>query len=465
MSLYNLMARHLMAPTLDMVRGCKSMACLAELEQSQWWAPDKIEELQRERLQRTIQHAYSHVPYYRQVMQEQGIKPGSIRSVLDLVNLPVLTKAIVRNRIDDMVADDVAQGDLLRSRTGGSTGSPLAFFTTKHDWYSHGRSRGLLAMEWAGVALGDRVVSFSSGFGAPSPLERRIEPLSLLFRRATKVRLSTMSVDGCDDVVRLLHRTKPKALAAYPSTLNLLATHIRDSGRPAPPLRAILTGGEQVFDDQRTAIREVFGLEPYSRYGSHENYLLATECEQHTGMHVFAQDLVLEVVDEEGSPVAPGSEGRILITNLHARGMPFIRYDTGDVGSYATSPCTCGRGMPLLDRLSGRRCDTIYTRSGARIAGTGVGMSRFALLGASQFQLVQEDMDHLTARLVVSGSLTSEEQVSIRQRAVDILRRSLGPDIDISVELVDHIELSPAGKYVPIISKVDPNSCLRRTAR
>jgi phenylacetate-CoA ligase len=308
-------------------------------------------------------------------------------------------------------------------------------------------------------------VSFSAGFGAPTPLERRIEPLSLRFRRATKIRLLSLSHEALDDVVRLLHRTKPGALAAYPSTLTLLAAHIRDSGRPAPPLHAILTGGEQVFDHQRTAIHEVFGVEPYSRYGSHENYLMATECDQHTGMHVFAQDLVLEVVDENGSQVAPGSEGRILITNLHARGMPFIRYDTGDVGSYAVSSCSCGRSMPLLDRLSGRRCDTIYTRSGARIAGTGVGMSRFALLGASQLQLVQEDMDHLTARLVVASTLTAEERADVRQEAVAILRRSLGPDIDISVEFVDHIEPSPAGKYVPVISKVDPDSWLRRTSQ
>ncbi len=292
--------------------------------------------------------------------------------------------------------------------------------------------------------------------------ERRIRPVSLRLRRATQIRVGSQSKDALDDVVRLLHRIRPKALAAYPSTLSLVASHIRDSGHPAPQLHAILTGGEQVFDHQRSLLNDVFGVQPYSRYGSHENYLMATECGAHSGLHVFAQDHVLEIVDECGYPVAPGVEGRVVVTNLHARGMPFIRYDTGDIGSYTVAPCSCGRGMPLLDLKSGRRCDTIYTRSGARFAGTGIGISRFALLGASQFQLVQEDLDHLTVRLVMPGATTGEAQRTARRGVDEIVRRTIGPEMDISVEFVDRIEPSPAGKYVPVISKVDPDSWLKR---
>ena len=465
MGAYNVLARRVMAPTLDAIRGCHCMSSLAELEASQWWPLVRIEALQTERLVRAIEHAYAHVPYYRLVMQERGISPGDIRTVPDLAKLPVLTKALVRSHMKKLIADDVAPGDLMRSQTGGSTGSPLVFFTAKRDRYSYGHARGLLAVEWAGVALGDKVATLvQHQVSAPTRLERILKPLSAMFRRNIRVPLASLSDENLDSVVRLLRDIKPRALAAYPSTLALVAGYIRDSGRPAPALHAVLTGGEQIFEHQRTLVRDVFGLEPYSRYGTHENFLLATECEAHVGMHVFAQDLVLEIVDDDGSPVCPGTEGRVLVTNLHARGMPFIRYDTGDVGSYAVAPCPCGRRMPLLDLLSGRRCDTIYTRSGGRIVGNGIERDGFALLGVTQLQYVQEDLDHFTARFVVPGVSTTEAQDTFHLRAMDILRRNLGPDISITVELVERIEPSPAGKYVPVISKVDPNSWLNRTA-
>lgn len=462
MSLYNVLARRVMAPTLDFVRGCSCMSALAALEDSQWWPLERIAALQQARLQETILHAYSHVPYYHTLMRERGITPGDIGTVSDLTKLPVLTKDVVRNNFDDLTADDAVPGDLVRSRTGGSTGNPLVFLTTRQDWYGTGQARGLLAMEWAGVRLGDRTVAFSSGFGAPTAFERRIRPLSSRLRRATTIPLSSLSTDGIDGVVRLLRRISPRAIEAYPSVLALMASHIRDSGQDAPKVHVVLTGGEQMFADQRALIREAFGREPFSRYGSHENYLMGAECDAHSGFHVFTQDLVLETVDDDGVPVALGVEGRVLITNLHARGMPFIRYDTGDVGAYSTVPCSCGRGMPLLDSLSGRRCDTIYTRSGKRVSGTGVGLSRFAPLGATELQLVQEDIDHLTVRLVIPGAKSVEAQNAARQGSREILRRSLGTDIEIAVDLVNRVGLSPAGKHVPVVSKVDPNSWLKR---
>ncbi len=463
MEVYSALASRLMAPALDAIRGCHCISSLGELQTSQWWRAEMIEALQRERLIQTIRHAYSHVPYYRRVMQERGIRPDDIRTVSDLVRLPVLTKPIVRSQADWLVSDNVARKALIRSGTGGSTGSPLSFFITKHDRYSYGQARGLLAMEWAGISLGDKVVTLSAHYQAfPTRLERTVRPLSALFRRETRIPVTSLTKENLDAVVWLLERKKPKAIAGYPSVLALIAGHIRDSGRPAPALHAVLTGGEQVFEHQRALIRDVFSVEPYSRYGTRENSLLATECEAHVGMHVFAQDLVLEIVDGNDQPVSPGTEGRVLVTNLHARGMPFIRYDTGDVGSYAVDPCPCGRNMPLLDRLSGRRCDTIYTRSGARIVGNGIERDGFASLGVTQLQYVQEDLDHFAARFVVPSASTIDAQHRFRVKAEGMLRQSLGPDIGIVIEIVDYIERSPAGKYVPVISKVDPDSWLNR---
>lgn len=462
MDVYNRLARTIMIPVVDAIRGTHVAAYLEDLEETQWWCAEDIKELQSRRLQGAITHAYDHVAYYRRIMDERGLSPADISCAADLTKLPMLTKALVRANFDELTADNIPKRKLLIARTGGSTGSPLVFYKTGDDWFAHGRARGLLAMQWAGVDVADRVASFPTAFGWPNARERFLAPLSRRFRRAVEFDARDISDETLPSIVQTLRRTRPRAIAAYPSVLALLASYIKDSGQSAPDLHAILTGGEQMFEHQRALVREVFNREPFSRYGSHENSLLGTECDKHSGFHMFAQDLVIEIVDDDAQPVAVGDDGHVLVTNLHARGMPFIRYDTGDIGAWATEPCACGRAMPLLSRLTGRTCDIIYTPSGKRVTGTSVGMSRFALLGVTALQIVQETLDELTARVVIPSDVLPEQVVRVRRGIEDILHRSLGDDMRITVEFVNRIEPTAAGKYVPVVSRVSPDSWLNR---
>jgi phenylacetate-CoA ligase len=454
MTAYNVLARHVLAPTLDVIRGTHVMRCLRELERSQWYSPKAIEELQSDRLQQTIVHAYEHVPYYRQLLKERSLTPKDIVEASDLAKLPVLTKDLVRANLQDLVADNYSPHRLLTSRTGGSTGNPLVFYTTHEDWFTHGRTRGLLAMEWADVYMGDKVATFPSTFGRPTRKERALQPVIRHFQRTVIIGENGISEDTLPEIIKSVTRSSPRAIAAYPSTLALLARHIRDSGVPAPYVHAVLTGGEQILDDQRTLIRDVFGKEPFSRYGSHENALLGTECEQHSGFHMFAQDLAIEIADDEGTPMPPGNTGHVLVTNLRARGMPFIRYDTGDIGAWAAERCPCGRGMPLLSGLVGRSCDFILTPSGKQVSGTAVGLSRMAPLGVSGVQIIQEELASITVRLVLPFQACDENKRTVCRGVEDILHHTLGDDMRIDITFVDHIEPTPAGKYVPVVSKL-----------
>ena len=317
-------------------------------------------------------------------------------------------------------------------------------------------------MEWADVYMGDRIASFPSTFGRPTRKEQLLQPIIRHFQRALTIGVDGISEDTLPGIIESIARVRPRAIAAYPSTLALLAQHIRDSGVTAPCVHSILTGGEQIFERQRTLIRDVFGKEPFSRYGSHENALLGTECEQHSGFHMFAQDLVIEVVDDTGTPVLPGHKGHVLVTNLHARGMPFIRYDTGDIGAWASEPCSCGRGMPLLSGLVGRSCDFILTPSGKQVSGTAVGLARMALLGVSGVQILQEQLSCVTVRLVLPYQAGDEDMQRVRRGVEDILHRSLGDDMRIDVEFVERIEPTPAGKHVPVVSKLTSRRAMER---
>ena len=279
------------------------MQCLRELEGSQWWPLERIQQLQSERLQRLIHHSYENVPYYRRLMDAGGLSPGRIRTAADLSLLPILTKADVREYRSDLLAEGFPRRELLEGRTGGSTGEPLVFYSSRESRSSRGIARTLRALEWAGTYPGDPSVVV---------MRRRYSDSfwSAQFRRAVRL-LSRTAFEDCADfsdsslpfVVWRISGLRPRLLTGYPSALCIIAEFIRDSGIPSPDVKAIVVGGEALFDEQRSLLRDVFGCEPLSAYSSYENFDIAMECNAHAGLHVAAEDLVVEIVDDAGRPV------------------------------------------------------------------------------------------------------------------------------------------------------------------
>jgi len=215
-----------------------------------------------------------------------------------------------------------------------------------------------------------------------------------------------------------------------------------------------VTAGEQLFDWQRVMIRDVFGSEPFSKYSSFENYEIAMECDAHAGLHVAAEDLIVEVVDDEGRPLEPGHLGRVLVTNLHEHGMPLIRYDTADESSVVDSACPCGRTLPRLSAVIGRACDVVYTPSGKRLSANSLDSSGLVPLGVRQFQMVQERIDHVVVRVVPGASPAVGDTGAVVAEVKAQFSTWLGGDVEVDVAIVDHIEPTAAGKHLYLISNV-----------
>ncbi len=430
------------------------MRSFRELEKTQWWSQERIDRLQSERLQRLVHYAYAQVPYYRRVMDELGVHPESITSPSDLSLLPVLTKADVRAHSRELLAEEFPRRELLLGQTGGSTGTPLTFYSSRQARWSHGTGRSLRALTWAGVYPGDTTVMIAKRH-RPGPV--RTAPLTRivsLVTRETMEDCTYLSDATLPEVVQRLARRRPRALRGYASAICIIADFIRESGMSAPEAGAIVVGGEQLFDEQRALLREAFGLEPFSKYSSFENYDIAMECESHSGMHIAAEDLIVEIVDDEGHPVPPGNEGRLVVTNLHEYGMPLIRYDTDDQSSFATGYCGCGRSLPRLRAVTGKTGNTIYTTSGRRISPLALRSSSLAGLGIRQFQFVQNQIDQVTVKIVPETSLDQDACASLCKTIETHYRSVLGEELRVYVVMVDRIDPTPAGKHLFLISKV-----------
>jgi phenylacetate-CoA ligase len=243
-----------------------------------------------------------------------------------------------------------------------------------------------------------------------------------------------------------IRRHRPGLIFGHAHSLYLLARSLKQSGVRDVRPNGIISTAMLLHTWQRVVIEEVFGCPVTNRYGCEEVSLIASECEEHHGLHVNA-DSVYTSVDPD--------TGHLIVTDLTNRAMPLIRYKIGDVVVPTNRACPCGRGLPLLESVEGREADFVVTPSGRMISGISL-TENFALHipGTAQVQIVQESLTDLCIRLVPDQGFGAGSQRKIQELVLD----TFGPSVRYEVELVDAIPQEPSGKYRFCISRVSPQS-------
>ena len=211
-----------------------------------------------------------------------------------------------------------------------------------------------------------------------------------------------------------------------------------------------MTTAEPLLDADRQIIGERFQCGVFDGYSQAERVVYSAECEHHKGNHLLDEYGVCEIVDGDGTPVAPGKPGRLVGTGLHNLAMPLIRYDVGDVASLSTETCTCGRSLTLMGIVAARQGDIITTPDGRLLPPLMVLRPFKYVEGIRASQFVQHSTTDYTARIVIDRPLGQEE--------VDELKRNLcgrlGQVVDIKVERVDDIPRSANQKFRRVMSEV-----------
>lgn len=450
--MYKWLVQNILAPTLDFSRGSKTLPCLKELLESQWWPSGKLQELQNRRLTQLINHAYENVPYYHRIFDELSLKPADIASVNDLEKLPLLTRKLVRDSAKELIAGNFPAGEMKLLYTGGSTGEPLSFYRSRHDQVDRGFAAALRALQWAGFNPGDKNAQLTVVRPSNSNAAKWWRLLRNYFQRTLVLDAKNLSANTLPLYARKLNKFQPQIIRGYPSAIELLAHHISNNRGYSLKPKAIITAAEQLYDNQRELFRRVFGCETFDYYTSWEVHAIASECEQHHGLHITSENVIVEVVDDNGLPVRDGKEGRILVTNLHNFAMPFIRYEIGDTGAISKDDCLCGRSLPLLSKLSGRTSDVLITRGGRTIPGAALIFVFREPLGIQQFRIIQESYDNVIIAIVMdkeySEAYLQKVTGSIREKYMQLL----GEDVAVTVRIVDAIPQTPDGKHKVIVS-------------
>lgn len=429
-------------------------AILHDIDSRTGWSEQQFADYQCAQLREVIQLAAAHVPYYRGLFSEAGVDPASISSPEDLRRVPLLGKQAVRAAPASLLDERRDRGGLMQMHTSGTTGTPLTLY---RDEWLNAAAFAYLDARWHSVAgvqrRRDRSVSIGGHLVAAPDRDR--PPFWVYNRRWNQLYLSSyhLSERNLGAYVAVLREFGATYIEGYPSSIYAVARHIVDNRLQPVPLRACFTLAETLFDYQREAIRQAYGCRTYDQYGCGEMAVFAAECREGS-MHVSPEFGIIEVLDANGNPVAPGETGEFVCTSLINRIQLFIRYRVGDSGSLRSGRCACGSPLPMLGHVEGRVDAVLITRDGRRIGRLDPVFK--GARGIAEAQIVQDDYDRFRLRIVPGPDYTE----AAGHEVTDSLAQRLGGG-QISIELVPAIERTASGKFRAVVCNLPQDSISR----
>lgn len=403
-------------------------------------SPADLRELQERKLRALVQHASEYVPYYRSLFDSVGLSPEDIRHLEDLKLIPVTTKDDLRAAgIERTISKETDLQACTLRRSSGTTGKP--FEVCYGDREMRDRRliafRGLLSM---GFSPRDRLCLF----GVPKPYRRRIHHRLGLYRTDSVSVLLPL-----DEQIARLERMQPSYLSFWPTPMRTVLHHLGGHLSRIVRPKAMIASAEVLPDSLRNELHADLSPELFISYYACECGEIATECRAHEGLHVNADQLILECVQEDDRPAAPGDVGAVVITSLYQHAMPLIRYRLGDLASVARKACSCGSPFPLMSPPQGRNEEVIRLPSGSILSMIRIGYALVAFDEIDQYRLIQESIDRLTLLLVMRAGSGSGLIPQVRAKVLE----RLGEAIHLDIQLVDSIP-EERRKFRRFISKL-----------
>ena len=431
-------------PAFERLRGRPTIPLLEYLRRTEQRSVPELREIQLRLLRRLLAHA-THAVYYRDVFAGR-VDPQDIQSLADLAKLPLLDRETVVATLEERTVD-VEPRWVIQKSTSGTTGQPVVvrYNAESRHWRDATRWRGY---GWAGYRIGMRAFHYWGIAPAKSSwLARQKVALDHALKRDRYVDCTPRGDAALHAAVAELRRFRPQVMVAYASGAATLARFVVDrrlrDWEPFP----VLVGAERLWPADREVIEQAFGP-AFETYGCREVMLIASECEQHRGMHVSMETMIVELLVREPNGAVraakPGETGEVAVTDLHNLACPMIRYLTGDLAvAHEPGPCACGRSLDRIGPIEGRVAETLRDGHGNAVGGL-VFNILFGVLDhvAKRFQVVQRRDRSVVMRVVANDRVLPDTAV----RAIHDFARKYLPGVPFAIEYVADIPLTPAGK-------------------
>lgn len=422
-----------------------------ELKRTERSSRAELNELQLLKLQRLLQHASVHVPYYRELFAEHKVNLHEFTSLDHIRQIPFLTKNDVREYLYfDLFSDTHRKRDMYKIATSGSTGEPFVTYVDRYQLEVRFATT-LRAAEWTGWRFGDRQARLwhqTIGMTKTQVFRERVD--SLFMRRMF---VPAFEFDP-DTVVRFMDQLRtwnPVLVDGYAESFNLLSQFVQEGNAPGFSPLAVMSSAQMMPDNVRDRIEQQLDTRVFDKYGAREFSGIAYQCEAGTDHHVMDESYLVEIL-VDGRPARPGETGEVVITDLNNFSVPLIRYRVGDLATAVDQevPCPCGRNLSRIGRIEGRTQAIVYCADGRWIPGTLFAhfFKDYDYL-VRMYQIHQSSPGAFTLR-VVKGPQFDPVEMGLM---IEELRTHVG-QTQIDIEYVDSIPLGRTGKRTPIISEI-----------
>lgn len=401
-----------------------------------WKKREEIERISLKMLKSLLQDVCRINPFYKKKFKDTDIT--HVKTLDDLRILPFTTKDEMREAFPQNLSMGYTVHNCIHESTSGSTGDVLNIYHDKraYDYYD---AISLRAHRGHSLKITDKIA-----YTRFEPVKKELFEHWGFFRR-----LYIPVYYPAQEQLALLLKYDADVISAYPSCLYEIAQLVREHRISITP-KFIVSHSELLTAPMKTYLESVFNCPIYRDYSSFEVHNIANEC-THGGMHLHVDNNIVEII-KDGAPAAPGEPGEIVVTNLSNRAMPFIRYRIGDIGALEEDTCTCGRGLPLLKMVEGRKDQFLIFPSGREVSPRIFDpLDVIFHKNVSKFQIVQKEKGTFIIKIVKRKDCSD----TIADALIEKARTCVPEPVEIHVVEVGDIERTGRGKLRAVICEVN----------
>lgn len=404
----------------------------------------RINELINIEFIKMVKHSYENVPYYQKLFNEHGILVSSFKDIRDIKKIPFLTKELLIQHREELIATNEDRKGLQYITTSGSTGNPVGFYvdsdSTMKEW-------AYTLNVWRRVGYrpnSSRLLLRGKTFWAQKNKGENWQYDA--FRRELSCNIFDLSEENLEQYCKAIEKYKPEFVHGYMSAITVLCKYIeKRTGGLRHQFKAVLAVSENVLTTQREYVEQILNSRVFSFYGHSERLVMAGECEYSNEYHVEPLYGFAEIVNKDGQNINDNTLGELVTTGFCNKGMPMLRYKTGDIANWSQKAvCKCGRPHNRIERVHGRwKQDVLVNSDNALVSLTAINMHSNVFDKVLRYQFYQD-----TAGVVIMKILPNR---SIDNSDIDMMLKELNEKtqkkINYRILLVDDIPVKENGKY------------------
>lgn len=408
-----------------------------QLQKTQYFSAEQLDELQNQKLRKIIQHCYRNVSYYTKLFNSLNLKPENIQIKEDLVKLPFMDKHTVRENFDKLIAKNKCKKCATLGQTSGTTGTPLNIY---RDYNSVNIENAFLYRRYTSVTDFRKKKIILRG-QLITPVEQQEPPFWKFNPADNELIMSSyhLSNKTAKIFIEKIKEFNPQIIYAYPSSAYLLAKHFTQANEELN-LQAVFTSSEKLEDKHRELIEKTFNCKIYDWYGQAERVAAIGQCEKGT-YHIIEDYSIVETISSDNGLELVG-------TNLDNYIMPLLRYKTGDIVELSENKCSCGRNFREVSKIQGREANYILINDGPKYVAFNHITRGVNNIIESQF--VQEKMNELIINIVTNDNFCEKDKELLIKNTLE----HTCSDLSIIINEVSQIPRGANGKFKEVINKL-----------